>query len=275
MGGNRVVSRRTWGLALFGVIVSLGGLVLARTGVGGSESVAALVANLPSLITAGVATSVALWAALRFERGEGLQRQWFLVGLGALALFAGDAIYAYLEIVARQEVPFPSAADAFYLASFPLMGAALLMALLGFRKSLNLKSALLVAAAVAALATIALWASVFSPILSDMEVSVLERVLGVFYPVGDFWLLVFPALALSIALSRFGGGRIVWPWWAVVAGFALIAAADTGFSLTQASDTYFSGSPIDLGWTLGYTAIAIGASLVIDVQKPRKRGDRS
>ncbi|MDO8987127.1 MAG: hypothetical protein Q7V14_02770, partial [Coriobacteriia bacterium] len=121
----------------------------------------------------------------------------------------------------------------------------------------------------------ALWGSVFSPILSDMEASVLERVLGVLYPVGDFWLLVFPALALSIALSRFGGGRIVWPWWAVVTGFALIAAADTAFSLTQASDTYYSGSPIDLGWTLGYTAIAVGASLVIDVQKPRKRGDRS
>lgn len=275
MSADGVVSRRTWGLALSGVIVSFGGLVLARADVGGTESAAALVANLPSLITAGTATVVALWAALRFERGEGLQRQWFFVGLGTLALFAGDAIYAYLEVFARQEVPFPSVADAFYLASFPLMGAALLMALLGFRKSLNLKPALLAAGAIAALVTTVLWGSVFSPILADTEASVLERVLGVFYPVGDFWLLVFPALALSIALGRFGAGRIVWPWWAVVAGFALIAAADTAFSLMQASDAYFSGSPIDLGWTLGYTAITIGASLVIDVQKPRKRGDRS
>lgn len=275
MIGQGVVSRRTWLLAGLGVALSAVFIALIRAGLGEASGADALVANLPSLLTAGIGGGVALWAALQFERGERLRRQWLLIGLGTLALFAGDATYAYLEVVAKQEVPFPSIADLFYLASFPLLGAAVLMALLSFRRSLRLGVPLAVAATVTALATAALWTSVFQPVLADAEATTLERTLGVFYPIGDFWLLLFPALALAIALSRLAGGRLAWPWWAVVAGFALISVADTLFALAESGGTYSSGSFIDLGWWLGYTAIAVGASLVVDVQKPRQTGGRS
>lgn len=275
MGGSGFVSRRTWGIVAFGIIVSAASMALIRAGVGGSSSGKAFIAAVPSLLTAAAGSAVALWAAWHFERGGGLRRQWLYIGLGTFALLAGDAIYAYLEVVAQQEVPFPSVADVFYLSAFPLLGAGLLLALLSFRGSLSFRTSATWAAGIAALATAALWTSVFSPILADTEATGLEKLLAIFYPIGDFWLLLFPVLALAIALSRLGGGRLGWPWWAVVVGLALISVADTLFSLMTSNNTYVSGSPIDLGWWLGYTAIAVGASLAIDVQKPVRAGGRS
>lgn len=275
MFSDRIISGRTWTIVAWGVVVSAVCMALIRTGAGGSETGEAVVANLPSLLTAASGSAAALWAAVRFKRNPGLFRQWLLIGLGVLALFTGDAVYAYLEVIARQEVPFPSIADVFYVASFPLLGAGLVLALLSFRRSLKLGRPLILAAIVVALATAALWASVFSPVLTDSESDAFTKLLGLFYPIGDFWLLLFPALALALALSRLGGGRLAWPWWGVVLGLALISVSDTLFALMESAGTYSSGSPIDLGWWLGYVAIAVGASLAVDVQKPGKGGRRS
>ncbi len=275
MSERRLVSNRTWALVAFGVAVTAVFLPLIRAGVGGSESGVAAVSNLPSLLTAGAASTAAAWAALRFGRGEGPRRQWLLIALGMCALFVGDTVYAYFEVVAKQAVPFPSAADVFYVASFPLLGIGLLLALLSFRHSLSLVRPVLLAAVATALVTVAVWASVFGPVLAGGEDSPLARVLGLFYPVGDFWLLIFPALALAMALSRLGRGRLAWPWWAVGLGFVLISAADTLFAVATNNGSYATGSPIDAGWWLGYAAIAVGASLAADVQRPREGGAAS
>jgi len=236
-------------------------LALIRRSVGTDAE--AFFGNLPSLLTGGAASFTVLWAALRFDRSEKLRREWLWIGFGVSAIFIGDAVYAYLEVVAKQ-APWPSIADLFYVPSFLLLGGGLLVALLGFRDSLNIKRPLAVSLATCALATVVLWTSVFWPALGDVKVTLFERILGVGYPVGDLWLLAFPAIALAIALSRLGGGRLAWPWWALTAGFVGIAVSDTMFALMQNADTYSSGSLIDAGWWLGYTAIAVAARPVVD-----------
>ncbi len=50
---------------------------------------------------------------------------WFFMGLGCLAWGSGNAVWAYLELVVKEEVPFPSWADAGYVLLLPLMGIAL------------------------------------------------------------------------------------------------------------------------------------------------------
>ncbi len=272
MGASRVVSSRTWGIAATGVAVSVACLALIRNSVGTDAE--AFFGNLPSLVTGGAASVIVLWATLRLDRGEELRRQWLLVGLGMSAIFIGDAVYAYLEVVAR-EVPWPSLADFFYLLSFLLLGGGTLRALFGLRQSLSIRMPLAVSFAACALATAALWTSVFWPILGDAEAGSLNRLLAVGYPIGDLWLLAFPALALAIGLSRFGGGRLAWPWWALVLGFAGMAVADTIFAVMDNAGTYVTGSPVDLGWWLGYTAVAVAASLLVDVQRPIMGGSTS
>lgn len=271
MAEDRVTSTRTRAIVALGVVVPPVCMALIRAEVAG-EAAQTMIASAASLLTAAGGSAIALWAAMRFGRNPNLMRQWLLIGLGMLALLAGDAVFAYIEVIGQQEVPFPSIADVFYVASFPLLGAGLLLALLSFRRSLKLRRPLLLAGVTISLATVALWASVFSPVLADTESDTFTKLLGLFYPVGDFWLLLFPTLALAIALSRLGGGRLARPWWAVVLGLALISASDTFFALMESAGTYSSGSPVDLGWWLGYAAIALGASLAVDVQKPKKLG---
>jgi len=272
VGAVAVISRRTLGILAGGVLVSAVGMLLIRAGVGGSETADAVVANMGSVITGASAAAVSLWAALRFERGELLRTEWLLIGAGMLALLAGDVIFAYLEVTAGS--PFPSSADVFYLLSFPLLGSAVLMALLGFRKSMRLAPSIAWAGGITVVVTAVAWIPVLQPILADTESPPLLRFLAVLYPVGDFWLLLFPALALAIALARFAGGRLAWPWWATVVGFSLVAAADTVFAVLVSADAYSTGSAVDLGWSLGYTAIAVAASLLVDVQRPIDAGGR-
>ncbi len=275
MSGSRVLSNRTWVIAALGIVVSAVSIVLIRAGVGGSDSGRTLIANLPSLLTGGGAAAAGLWTALRFERTEGLRRQWLLLGLGTAALFIGDTTFAYLQVVNPQEVPFPSVADFFYLISFPILAGGLLMALFSFRRSMSLRAPMLLATAVAAVATAGLWAIAFQPILADTEASSLEKFLGILYPVGDIWLLLLPALALAMALSHFAGGRLAWSWWTVVVGLTLVMVADVLFGVLDFQGTYATGSFVDMGWWFGYTAIAVGASIAVDVHAPRKAGARS
>ena len=48
-----------------------------------------------------------------------LRRAWFILGLAVAAQTLGDSIWFYLEVILQQQ-PFPSLADAFYLAFYPL-----------------------------------------------------------------------------------------------------------------------------------------------------------
>ncbi|MDZ4178359.1 MAG: hypothetical protein U1E29_03880, partial [Coriobacteriia bacterium] len=237
MGSVGVISRRTWVVVGGGLAVSAGFLVLIRLGAGGSGSGGAFVGSMPSLLTGVLASAIAIWAALSFDRGEALRRQWLLIGIGMTLILIGDAAYAYLEVIA-QEVLFPSVADVFYLLSFVFFAGGVVQALFGFRNSLDLRKPMLFAFGACVLVTAALWTGVFQPVLGDPEASGLEKVLSVLYPVGDIWLLVFPAAALAVALSPLGQGRLAWPWWALAVAFALIAVSDTAFTLLESSDMY-------------------------------------
>jgi hypothetical protein len=276
MGGTRIVSSRTYFIAAFGAVVSALSLAMIRAGIQGSTLVMGLIANFGSLVTVGFAAGVILWAATRFGSSESLRRQWLFVGLGALSYFIGNVLWAFYESVLGKEVPFPGPPDIFYILVFPLVATGLILAIRSFTPLLSPRRPLIVAGVVTAVASAALWLPVLQPAISASGVSGLTKWLGVFYPVADLWLLLFPALTLAIMLSRLSGARLSWPWWAVVAGCVAISFADTMFLVLSNAGTYASGNPIDLGWWLGYTALATGASLAVDIQKPKAvEGDRS
>ncbi len=264
---SKLISVRTWGVIAFGLIASAGSMALVRMGVGDTEAMTALVANLGSLLTDGLAAAVALWAAVQFGSHESPRKQWLFIGSGMLVYLVGDAIWTYYEVVLRTGIPFPGPPDLFYLAMFPLTAIGLVLAFRSFSAVLHQRKPLVIASVVTLAVMAALWLPVFKPALADTGTTGIARVLGLLYPLGDLWLLFFPALALAILLSRLNGGHLSWPWWIVVAGCVLFAFADTLFPIATNAGTYASGSYIDLGWWLGCTAIAVGASLAVDVQK--------
>lgn len=259
-----VLPRRTaaTGTTLF-VIIAAAAVVMGASS--SNEDVAAAISTIGAVGFAAFAVVAALAIAKRLMPSEPLRKQVLAIGLGMAALVAGDVVYWLIESVMGLE-PYPSVADVFYLLSFPLLGGGLVLALRAFSRGLRPVAPIAASAAVSALVTAVLWVPVFRPLASDSNVSMLEKALGMAYPLGDLWLLLFPALALALALGRFGGGRLALPWVVIAAGSFVMVATDTVYTLLDYSGSYVSGSLVDAGWWLAYAAMGLGLVALAEVQ---------
>jgi hypothetical protein len=91
---------------------------------------------------------------------------------------------------------------------------------------------------------------VMVPYFRDPELSLVELVVSLAYPVGDALLL-----ALASALAVAGGKRVV-AYWLLVGNLVVTLVADTAFSVLalRGADT----APVDAGYVIGY--ILLGAA---------------
>src|SRR5438552_18218083 len=62
-------------------------------------------------------------AAAAFRQKGRMRLSWALLGSGAAAWAIGEGIWSYIEVIRGQQVPFPSLADAGYLAAVPFVVA--------------------------------------------------------------------------------------------------------------------------------------------------------
>src|ERR1035437_3368413 len=78
-----------------------------------------LVSDSGSIIFGVLAASVLFYAASRFHKGNAMRRIWELFGVAMTVRVIGDIIWVALEIRSHYaDVPYPSVADAFYLAFY-------------------------------------------------------------------------------------------------------------------------------------------------------------
>src|SRR6188474_1169825 len=85
---------------------------------GGPQNVT-LISNLLTFTTNLLATTMALRTAAQTILSPSVRRAWLLLGMSFLMFLVGNLVWVYLEVVMQVE-PFPSPADAFYLAFYPL-----------------------------------------------------------------------------------------------------------------------------------------------------------
>jgi EAL domain-containing protein (putative c-di-GMP-specific phosphodiesterase class I) len=104
--------------------LTLGWMLVIGLGFGG-KSVALYVSDIGTAVAALAAACACGFAARRAERK--LRRVWILVGLSAFSWGSGQVIWAWYELIQRREVPFPSLADAGFLAAVPFAVAGMLM----------------------------------------------------------------------------------------------------------------------------------------------------
>jgi signal transduction histidine kinase len=175
---------------------------------------------------------------------------WLLIAGGIVMLFVGDTIWAVYEINGRN--PYPSAADIFYLASYPLFAAGLAVAT---RKRTPLidRRAPIDAAIVAVSALLFEWFYVIGPTLSDSTLSWQETVVTVAYPVAD-------VIVLAVA-ARFVMGRS----WNVpalrllVLGLGLTLLGDVVYSVGVVDSQSRYGNLVDAMLLAGVMLIGVGA----------------
>ena len=81
-----------------------------------------------SSLAAGI---VALIVAKRYWGSEVFGRSYTALGIAFLVLFAGDTTYVYYQYVLDED-PYPSIADVFFFATYPLLSIHLLLNLKNF-----------------------------------------------------------------------------------------------------------------------------------------------
>lgn len=231
----------------------------------GGEKTAALVSNIGEPIVFLIVAVFTIVIAFGFPAAEPTRWHWGFIGFGVLAFALGDVIWASYEIASDSPAPYPGPADILYLETYPLMAAGMLGAAYSLRWLSNVRTAAIISYSTAAVASLALYATLLRHVVHDPAVDIGTKILAVAYPLGDIFLLAAPALLLVIALRPFSARVLSWPWLLASAGALVWAAADTAFVYLDWRGQYASGHPIDGGWVLGAVLIGVAASIARDV----------
>ena len=161
---------------------------------------------------------------LRASRGGPERGAWIAIGASILAWAAGE-IWWTLYIDGNPNAPYPSPADIGYLAFYPL--AALGLYLLVRARAKELDRRLWMDGVIASLGTAAVGAALLFEFVADRASgSTLEVATTLAYPFGD--VLLVSLIVGVIALTRWRPGRT---WMLLLAGLAVMAAADIAFTL--------------------------------------------
>ena len=209
--------------------------------------------NVTTVLSAFAAAAVCLCASQAVRSGRE-RVGWLILALGFASNFAAEALWTYFVMVAGIEVPFPSVADVFYLAFYPLalVGILLLVQTPASRtvRALTVMDSLLFTLGVSGL----LWQLLIVPSLSG-EDDLVTTVVALAYPVGDF-LVIFALCSLFLATEL---RTVRMAATLLLASFLCTVVADLGFAYLTLNDAFADGSPIDPLWTIGYALAAVAA----------------
>ena len=175
---------------------------------------------------------------------------WLLIAAGQ-AFWSGGAFYYSIVLWQLDPMPFPSLADASWLAFYPptLAGVVLLIRarVAGRGDTVSLLDAaiggLAISAAGAALA--------FGPIVDATGGSTLAIATNLAFPLAD--LAIVAVMVGGLAMSGWRLGRC---WTLLGAGFVLFAVSDTTYLFQIANGTY-TGGLVEAGWVCSCAVVAL------------------
>lgn len=191
-------------------------------------------------------SAVALWVgAHRTER----RLPWMLLAIGQTCYLVAEIIWVAYDNLG--DVPFPSAADVFYIAVYPFVAGGVYV-LVRDRSPGRDRAAMIDAAVITVVGALLAWIYLMEPYARDPSLSVLEIVVSVAYPMADLLLLAMLARLLvasdgrSVALILIAVGTIT------------MLMSDVAFARLELTVGYETGL-IDLGWIVNYVAWGVAA----------------
>jgi hypothetical protein len=179
---------------------------------------------------------------------------WTFFAASSFAWGVGEAIWCYYALLKNTPVPFPSLADAGFLAAVPLAVAALLLVPGGPRSGADRLQGVLDGCIIATSLLFASWVTVLGPLYRSHQGGLSKQIISLAYPMSD----VIMVSLVIILIAR--GGRPVRVHLALVmAGIVAFAVADSSFTYLTEINSYSGGSFLDAGWVAGYLLIGLGA----------------
>ncbi len=208
------------------------------------------------IVTALAALTACLACLSARSRQNGAMRRfWMFLALALGAWTLAEVIWAVYDLVLHVAVPVPSWADVGYLAAIPLAAAALLchpgMHAAGSRRTRATLDGLAIGAAVLLLS----WTLVLGPLWRHTHLTTAGGIVALAYPFGDMVIIFLIVLSVS-SMTAMGRRPLLW----VLVGLFAMAVSDSTYTYLLEVGRYATGNLVDIGWVVGYLAIAVGAS---------------
>jgi signal transduction histidine kinase len=201
---------------------------------------------------------VAIWAAWGASRRcapvPRLRRFWRLITAAMAAELIADAVLSGYDLAYNQP-PFPTPADAFFLAYFVLLLVALwsipvARMTLAARARMSIDGWTIVLGGGAVV-----WYFVLGPTVLSTGDDLLGKTVSMAYPLFDLVLLG----GVAVVLLRQSPAALRLPLLWIAAAMLLTVAADTAYGYGVLHNTYTAGDPVDTLYVLGYCALAMSA----------------
>jgi diguanylate cyclase (GGDEF)-like protein/PAS domain S-box-containing protein len=177
---------------------------------------------------------------------------WHLFAVGQALFVAGDAIAYNYERIFGTALPFPSIADPFYLAFYPLLVAGMLLLIRErneARDSASLIDALIITVAAATVS----WIYLMAPYAHDHTLTLLTKLTSIAYPMMDVLVL---GVVLRLAV---GSRRRSRAFWLLVSGTTILLLSDTIYGWKLLHGGYTTGGVLDVGWAAFYALLGAAA----------------
>ena len=195
------------------------------------------------------------------NQGQHVQIAWILMGVAFSFTALGDITWAILELVFSTN-PFPSVADIFYLAFYPLFALGIYFMPRDKFSSSDRYKIILEMGIILLTVGLLLWVFLISPNLTSQE-EFLNIFISVIYIVFDFVLLfALIRLLYSKFKEEYYGPLIL-----IGLGMVALIITDYIYYLQTLQGTYVSGGLLDSGWILSYMLVGLAALLQITGEK--------
>jgi diguanylate cyclase (GGDEF)-like protein/PAS domain S-box-containing protein len=171
---------------------------------------------------------------------------WLLLAAGQTSMVVGDLIFDVYDYLLQRELPAPSLADGFYLATYPFLVAGLLLlnrARIPRRDRTGLVDALIVTVSMGVLS----WVYLMAPYVRDPSLDLATRLTSLAYPLADM-------LLLGVVARLWGnGGRRNTSFVLLITGLGALLAVDSlYYGQFQLGEIWGDSSTIDAGWLVYY-----------------------
>src|SRR6266487_3779802 len=219
---------------------------------GGPQRVT-LISDLFSFAPSVFATLLAWRVAGQRSLSVPLRRAWFILGLSFFMFLIGQVIWAYVEVVLQVE-PFPSIADAFYLAFYPLaLWGLLSLPSVPHNRRENLTVWLdLLSALIAATMFVGYFIIVPSAVTSN---DILTQLIAPAYPIGSLLVIGGILVVLYRRSSPNTQSALVY----LLIGMLFFVGGDFAFGYTSLIGTYAVGHWTDASWNVAQLFFGLAA----------------
>lgn len=198
----------------------------------------------------GYSSAAMVLLGVRLHRPEH-RLPWYLIAAALATFTTGDTWYNLILVLGR-EPRFPGLADLFYLLVYPLLTGGFLL-FVRYRNRGSNRAALLDALVPTVGLGLLSWVYWIAPFTRSHDLSLLEKLVSIGYPLGDVL-----ALAVTLRMLTSPGRR---PRALTAIGVAILGllVSDIFYGQSQLNSDWTLGGPVDFGWIVFYAVMGFMA----------------